>query len=269
MANSKHGHHSARRCYETGRNTVRCHYKAVNFLTNIHKRHPMARPSFLDPASDWYSASVSAIICVIFYNIGPRYASVTSSHGPRTILSPVRFLARKTEWSARRNFMSVLFSWSHQVTDPVRLDTAVHLLYGWVNDSQHSTGTPDTLRWESLVGVLHKGSKCGTLIFLFVVRLDKALNKQSICWVIWDTMTLTLPFLVITSIYKDKMGSPFILIIAFIYSEKIVFMLKVTLALTLHESCRHLMAFYHLIANAKRSPTQATATHWWLNIRLQ
>ena len=137
------------------------------------------------------------------------------------------------------------------------------------NDSQDSTGTPDTLRWESLVGVLHKGSKRGTLIFLFVVRLDKALNKQSISWVIWDTMTLTLPFLVITSNYKDKMGSPFILIIAFIYSEKIVFMLKVTLALTLHESCRHLMAFYHLIANAVRSPTQATATHWWLNIRLQ
>ena len=24
--------------------TVRCHYNAVNFITNIHKRHPMARP---------------------------------------------------------------------------------------------------------------------------------------------------------------------------------------------------------------------------------
>ena len=25
-------------------NTVRCRYNAVNFITNIHKRHPMARP---------------------------------------------------------------------------------------------------------------------------------------------------------------------------------------------------------------------------------
>ena len=58
------------------------------------------------------------------------YASVTSNHGPRTILSPVRFLARKAEWSARRNFTSVLFSWSHQATGPVRLDTAVHLWLG-------------------------------------------------------------------------------------------------------------------------------------------
>ena len=24
--------------------TVRCRYNAVNFITNIHKRHPMARP---------------------------------------------------------------------------------------------------------------------------------------------------------------------------------------------------------------------------------
>ena len=32
---------------------------------------------------------------------------------PVRFLSPVRFLARKAEWSARRNFTSVLFSWSH------------------------------------------------------------------------------------------------------------------------------------------------------------
>ena len=42
------------------------------------------------------------------------------------LLSPVRFLARKAEWSTRRNFTSVLFSGSHQATGPVRLDTAVH-----------------------------------------------------------------------------------------------------------------------------------------------
>ena len=50
--------------------------------------------------------------------------------GPVRFLSPVRFLARKAEWSARRNFTSVLFSWSHQATGPVRLDTAVHLWFG-------------------------------------------------------------------------------------------------------------------------------------------
>ena len=50
--------------------------------------------------------------------------------GPVRFLSPVRFLAHKAEWSARRNFTSVLFSWSHQATGPVRLDTAVHLWFG-------------------------------------------------------------------------------------------------------------------------------------------
>ena len=59
----------------------------------------------------------------------PSYASVTSNHGPRSILTHVRFLARKADWSARRNFTPVLFSWAHQATGPVRLDTAVHFLW--------------------------------------------------------------------------------------------------------------------------------------------
>ena len=50
--------------------------------------------------------------------------------GPVRFLSPARFFARKAEWSARRNFTSVLFSWSHQAADPARLDTAVHLWLG-------------------------------------------------------------------------------------------------------------------------------------------
>ena len=41
--------------------------------------------------------------------------------GPVRFLSPVRFLARQAEWRARRNFTSVLFSWSHQATDPYGL----------------------------------------------------------------------------------------------------------------------------------------------------
>ena len=50
--------------------------------------------------------------------------------GPVRFLSPVPFLARKAEWGAHRNFTSVLFSWSHKATDPVRLDTAVHVWFG-------------------------------------------------------------------------------------------------------------------------------------------
>ena len=52
--------------------------------------------------------------------------------GPVRFLPPVRFLARKAEWSARRNSTSVLFLWSHQATGPVRLDTAVYLWFGWI-----------------------------------------------------------------------------------------------------------------------------------------
>ena len=60
---------------------VWCCYNTVHFLTNIHRRHPIAHllgrdilpQSFVDPASDWYSASVPVIIHVISYNIGPRY----------------------------------------------------------------------------------------------------------------------------------------------------------------------------------------------------
>ena len=52
--------------------------------------------------------------------------------GPARFLSLVRFLARKAEWSARRNFTSVLFPWSHQATGPVRLDTSAYLWFGWI-----------------------------------------------------------------------------------------------------------------------------------------
>ena len=52
--------------------------------------------------------------------------------GPVRFLSPVGFLARKAEWSARRDFTSVLFPWSHQATGPGRLDTAAYLWFGWI-----------------------------------------------------------------------------------------------------------------------------------------
>ena len=49
--------------------------------------------------------------------------------GPVRFLSPVRFLARKAQWGACRNFTPVLYSWSHQATGPARLDTAVLLWF--------------------------------------------------------------------------------------------------------------------------------------------
>ena len=52
--------------------------------------------------------------------------------GPVRLWSPALFLVRKAEWSARRNFASVLFSWSHQTTGPARLDTATYLWFGWI-----------------------------------------------------------------------------------------------------------------------------------------
>ena len=67
------------------------------------------------------------------FAVSPINAPVMSqSHptmGPRTILAPVRFLAHKAEWSTRRNFTPVLFSWSNQALDPARFDTAVHLWF--------------------------------------------------------------------------------------------------------------------------------------------
>ena len=60
---------------------VRCRYNAVNFHTNIHKRHPIVQwpvrarygVSFVDAPFDWHSDSVPAIIYAQSYYIGPRY----------------------------------------------------------------------------------------------------------------------------------------------------------------------------------------------------
>ena len=64
------------------RHTVRRRYKVVNFLTNIHKNTPHSSPVkarygvyFVDSTSDWYSASIPAMIYVVAYFIGPRYNS--------------------------------------------------------------------------------------------------------------------------------------------------------------------------------------------------
>ena len=52
--------------------------------------------------------------------------------GPLRFLSPVRFLACKAEWSTHRNFISVLFLWSHHSAGLIRLDTSAHLWFGWI-----------------------------------------------------------------------------------------------------------------------------------------
>ena len=63
---------------------------------------------------------------------GPAMPQSHQTTGLIRFLSPVRFLARKAEWSARRKFTSVLFPWSHQATGPVRLDTSAYLWFGWI-----------------------------------------------------------------------------------------------------------------------------------------
>ena len=69
--------------------------------------------------------NILAISCQIALQWFPYpYASVTSNHGLHTIY------ARQAEWSAHRNFTSVLFSWTHQAMGPIQHDTAVHLWFG-------------------------------------------------------------------------------------------------------------------------------------------
>ena len=48
------------------------------FTKDTHSSPVKARygVSFVDPASDWYSASVPVIIYVLSYNIGPRYNGI-------------------------------------------------------------------------------------------------------------------------------------------------------------------------------------------------
>ena len=59
--------------------TVRCRYNAVNFLKKYSQRTTHSSPvkarygmSFVDPASDWYSSRVPAIIYAVSYYIGPH-----------------------------------------------------------------------------------------------------------------------------------------------------------------------------------------------------
>ena len=60
--------------------TVRCRYDAINFIKKYSQKTPHSSPvrarygaSFVDSASDWYSASVPAMIYAISCYIWPRY----------------------------------------------------------------------------------------------------------------------------------------------------------------------------------------------------
>ena len=81
----------------------------------------------LTPWTDHFGTSVIyTIVCLRFVNIANASHPTT---GPIRFLAPVRFLACKAEWSTHRNFMLVLFSWSHQATGPVWLAMAAHLWF--------------------------------------------------------------------------------------------------------------------------------------------
>ena len=70
----------------------------------VHSRDPCGAVRILSPRT-----GPVEFLCM-HYKLMPQSHPTT---GPVRILSPVRFLARKAEWSARTNFTSVLFSWSH------------------------------------------------------------------------------------------------------------------------------------------------------------
>ena len=78
------------------------------------------------------STHLSSYILTMLHDVLSRQWLVPQSHpttGPVRFLKSVRFLARKAEWSARRNFKPVLLSWPHQATGAVRLVTAVQLCF--------------------------------------------------------------------------------------------------------------------------------------------
>ena len=78
--------------------------------------------------------------------------------GPIRFLAPVRVLARKAEWSARRNFTLVLFSWFTSGRGPrTHWHGCIHMI--WSNNSQDSMGTPCDAR-PGIVRAPHGNLQC-------------------------------------------------------------------------------------------------------------
>ena len=86
------------------------------------------------------------------------YASVTSNKQPLTILTPVQFLARKAEWRTHMNFTLVpLFSWSHQATGFLQLETAARSHFFQINCRINTTPCNTC---TGIVWVPHGTSRC-------------------------------------------------------------------------------------------------------------
>ena len=84
--------------------TVLCRYSVVNLLTNIHKRHPTARPNrarygvyFVVPAYDWYTASVSVTSYVISWNIGSQENVTNSEHFQNSVSDQFHKISRRVK----------------------------------------------------------------------------------------------------------------------------------------------------------------------------
>ena len=69
--------------------TVRCHYDEVNFLTNIHKQHPIARPS---------GCGTGCLLCIQHLVVSlPRFLQLFMQY--LTILDRVITALDCTRWS--------------------------------------------------------------------------------------------------------------------------------------------------------------------------
>ena len=100
--------------------------------------------------------------------------------GPIQFLSPVRFLARKAEWSARRNFTLVLFPWSHQATGPVWLDTSAYLWFGWI--IRRTPQVPCAPAQESLMFFISYGARAWPARVLYGALTDMWGNWHNHNW---------------------------------------------------------------------------------------
>ena len=90
--------------------TLRCRYNAVKFCqilprNTAHSSPVMARyvVSFVDPASDWYSASLLVIKYLMSYDIGPRYNAtrlylVFNSYCPLAYICKITFRSFRVKW---------------------------------------------------------------------------------------------------------------------------------------------------------------------------
>ena len=94
------------------------------------------------------------------------YASVTSNHRPRTILAPVRFLAHKAEWSARKNFTPVLSGDGHigshlRFLKLLKGQNATHpwislwASHRWIISKEKNSTENFRLCWKTSVGSLN------------------------------------------------------------------------------------------------------------------